>query len=227
MSTVVEARCLHKAFAEHTLIDDVSFTIARGDVIALIGESGAGKSTLLNVIAGLESYDSGTLVVDDTPLAAGDIDPDISAALRRAKIGFVFQAFHLLPHLSVWQNVALPLLLTGTATAEARERAEAILARVGLARRTGARPATLSGGEMQRVALARSIAHEPILLLADEPTGNLDADTADTALTLLDEIVQETGCALLLVTHSDRAAAHCALQWRLAGGALHREATPR
>lgn len=220
LNTVVRAQALHKAFATHTLIDSASFRIERGDVIALVGESGAGKSTLLNVIAGLESFDSGTLEVDGRELVAGRSDPDISARIRRTRIGFVFQAFHLLPHLSVWQNVALPLLLNGAATPEAREQAETMLRRVGLAHRSQARPTTLSGGEMQRVALARSVVHRPVLLLADEPTGNLDADTADSALALLDDIVSETGCALLLVTHSLKAAEHCALQWRLADGVL-------
>ncbi len=192
----------------------------RGESVALLGESGAGKSTLLNLIAGLEPFDEGELQVVGQRLPREDFDPDASAELRRRHIGFVFQAFHLLPHLSVVQNVALPLLLIGNSADQALSCAGDFLRKVDLSKLSSAQPLSLSGGEQQRVALARSLVHEPALLLADEPTGNLDPDSAERALGLMQSVVRESGSALVLVTHSDQASKICDRRVRLIDGQL-------
>lgn len=192
----------------------------RGESVALLGESGAGKSTLLNLIAGLEPFDEGELQVVGQRLPREDFDPDASAELRRRHIGFVFQAFHLLPHLSVVQNVALPLLLIGNSADQALSCASDFLRKVDLSKLSSAQPLSLSGGEQQRVALARSLVHEPALLLADEPTGNLDPDSAERALGLMQSVVRESGSALVLVTHSDQASKICDRRVRLIDGQL-------
>lgn len=189
----------------HWIFRGLNLLLGRGERIALVGPSGSGKSTLLNLVAGLDRPDEGKVRIGGQPLAA--LDEAGRARVRRDAIGFVFQAFHLVNHLSLWQNVAVPLLLQGAAPDEARQRAETLLASLGLGSRSTSLPLTLSGGEQQRVALARALVHEPMLVLADEPTGNLDPETAATALALLDRQAAEHGAALLLVTHSDQAAA--------------------
>jgi putative ABC transport system ATP-binding protein len=171
-----------------------------------MGESGAGKSTLLNLIAGLDSADTGAIRIDGSDLAG--LDDDGRTLLRRARVGFVFQSFHLLPHLSLLENVALPLVLLGVAPGEREVRARGLLAAVGLGVRADDLPRELSGGEMQRVAVARALVHRPALVLADEPTGNLDPESAGTVLDLLGAQVRDAGAAGLLVTHSAAAAAH-------------------
>ena len=187
------------------MLRDVDLTIAAGERIALLGESGSGKSTLLNLIAGLETADSGQIYVGDTAVHA--LNADQAAIFRRRSIGFAFQAFHLLPHLSAQRNVAVPLLLNGIAAAQALEQAREALGRVGLADRAGALPGELSGGEQQRVALMRALIHRPLLVLADEPTGNLDPKSAAGALREIEEQVGRSGAALLIATHSEQAAA--------------------
>jgi len=187
------------------VLRSVSLDVQRGEYVAIVGESGVGKSTLLNLIAGLDPPDTGSIVLKGTDLLA--LDDAACTLLRRASIGFVFQAFHLLPHLTVAQNVALPLALNGVEAAQARTRLAEMLAAVGLAAAAGAYPRELSGGEMQRVAIARALVHRPLLLLADEPTGNLDADTAKQVLALLREQVKRQSGAGILVTHSALAAA--------------------
>ena len=183
----------------------VSLEVRRGEYVAVVGESGVGKSTLLNLIAGLDPPDRGSIALDGADLASlGDAGRTL---LRRSRIGFVFQAFHLLPHLTVAQNVALPLSLNDIDPAQAQARLADMLAAVGLAAAAGAYPRELAGGEMQRVAIARALVHRPLLLLADEPTGNLDAETAKQVLALLREQVKRESGAGILVTHSALAAA--------------------
>jgi putative ABC transport system ATP-binding protein len=180
----------------------VSLALARGEFVALLGESGVGKSTLLNCIAGLDRPDAGRVLVADREVGA--LSDDDAARLRREHLGFVFQAFHVLPHLTVAENVGLPLRLLGRAD---EARVQAVLDAVGLAGLGARYPAQLSGGQLQRVAIARAVVHRPGLILADEPTGNLDPATAERVLSVLRAQVTESGAACLLVTHSAAAAA--------------------
>jgi putative ABC transport system ATP-binding protein len=188
-----------------TLFDGLDLALAPGEFVAVTGESGAGKSTLLNLIAGLDTPDAGQVRIGGVDIAA--LDDDGRTALRRDTVGFVFQAFHVLPHLDLAHNVALPLALQGRAADESIIEAEAMLDAVGLGGRGRAYPRELSGGELQRVAVARALVHRPGLILADEPTGNLDPETAARTLALFVDRVREAGTAVLLVTHSAVAAA--------------------
>ena len=192
---------LAKHYGDTAVFSKVSLQVSSGEFVAIVGESGVGKSTLLNCLAGLDQWDQGSVLLDGQDL--GRLGDEPLARLRRQHIGFVFQAFHVLPHLDVAQNVALPLMLLGQHDAA---RVQAMLAAVGL-QGLGARlPQQLSGGQLQRVAIARALVHRPALLLADEPTGNLDPSTA---LRVLDTLVDQTrqhGAALVLVTHSQAAA---------------------
>jgi putative ABC transport system ATP-binding protein len=183
----------------------VDLDLARGEYVAIMGESGVGKSTLLNLIAGLDLPDSGSITLDEADITA--LDDTARTLLRRDRMGFVFQAFHLLPHLTVTQNVALPLVLIGTVPALRAQRSAEILEAVGIAELAQSYPRELSGGEMQRAAIARALIHRPQLLLADEPTGNLDADSAKHVLALLRDQAKRNAGAGILVTHSAAAAA--------------------
>jgi putative ABC transport system ATP-binding protein len=198
---MLELRELRKSYGGRIVLDGVSHRFEAGEFVAIMGESGVGKSTLLNLIAGLDSPDSGQVLVDGQPMSA--LDDDAATRLRRTRMGFIFQAFHVLPHLTLEQNVALPLLLNH----ESLARAGAMLAAVGLAGRGTDFPRQLSGGELQRVAIARALAHRPALVLADEPTGNLDPDTADSVLELLRREIKANGASAIMVTHSHAAAA--------------------
>ena len=191
--------------AGRVLFKDLQLKLAAGEFVAIMGESGVGKSTLLNLIAGLDLPDAGEVRLDG--VALGGLDDDARTLLRRDRIGFVFQAFHVLPHLTLAQNVALPLALQHMPPAEALSRALAELSAVGLEGRGHDYPRQLSGGELQRVAIARALAHRPALILADEPTGNLDPETAGRILELFEAQVRGQGAAAILVTHSDVAAA--------------------
>jgi putative ABC transport system ATP-binding protein len=187
------------------LFAGLDLTISPGEVVAVMGESGVGKSTLLNLIAGLDVADGGEIAIAGVPLRG--LDDEARTILRRDKIGFVFQAFHVLPHLNLAQNVALPLVLAHTPGRAALERAQSMLEAVGLGGRGADYAAQLSGGELQRVAVARALVHRPALILADEPTGNLDPETGERVLALFSTAVRDLGAAALIVTHSERAAA--------------------
>jgi putative ABC transport system ATP-binding protein len=209
---------IRKSFGGRVVLSEVSLRVAAGEYVAIVGESGSGKSTLLNVIAGLEAPDSGDVVFENTGMNA--LDDDARTVLRRDNFGFVFQAFHVLPHLTVLQNVTLPLLLRGQEKETMEEKARQTLASVGLAGRENGMPRELSGGELQRVAIARALVGEPKLVLADEPTGNLDQDNARQVLALLREQVVAHGAAGILVTHSEAAAATCDRRYRLTSTGL-------
>jgi len=200
------------------VLHDVSLQLAAGQYIAIMGESGAGKSTLLNLIAGLDVPDSGRIVVAGQDVVA--LDDAGRTRLRRARMGFIFQAFHLLPHLSVARNVGLPLALNGAANAAIAPRVEEMLAAVGMLDRQNDLPNQLSGGEMQRVAIARALAHRPSLVLADEPTGNLDEKTADAVFAEFLGLVRGEGTAALVATHNERLAARMDRVVRLHEGRL-------
>ena len=192
---------LAKRYGSSSVFQNVSLSVAPGEFVAIVGESGVGKSTLLNCMAGLDSWDNGTVSLKGVDL--GGLPDDARALLRREHVGFVFQAFHVLPHLDVAQNVALPLLLLGQLD---NARVEAMLGAVGLAGLGARLPQQLSGGQLQRVAIARALIHRPGLLLADEPTGNLDPTTAAKVMDALIAQTREHNAALVLVTHSQAAA---------------------
>jgi len=187
------------------LFRNLDLRVAAGELVAIIGESGVGKSTLLNILAGLDEPDEGNVAIDGTVL--GTLDETARTRLRRERIGFVFQAFHILPYLTLRQNVALPLALVSADAGAANTRAAAMLEAVGLGDRGDGYARDLSGGELQRVAIARALVHRPALILADEPTGNLDPDTAARVLALFADAVRDHGAAGVMVTHSDASAA--------------------
>ena len=198
----LQIRDLAKRYGDAVVFRHVSLDVAPGEFVAIVGESGVGKSTLLNCMAGLDTWDEGSVTLHGAVLAT--LTDDQRALLRRRHVGFVFQAFHVLPHLDVAQNVALPLLLLGQPD---DARVQAMLDAVGLAGLGRRLPQQLSGGQLQRVAIARALVHRPSLLLADEPTGNLDPSTAARVMDALIAQTREHGASLVLVTHSEAAAA--------------------
>ena len=199
---MLELRKLNKGYANgRQVLAGLDYTLAAGEFVAVMGDSGVGKSTLLNLIAGLDHADSGEILIDGVDIAG--LSDEAATRLRRSHFGFIFQAFHVLPHLTLLQNVSLPLLLN----AAAPERAQEMLDAVGLRGRAHDFPRQLSGGELQRVAIARALVHRPRLVLADEPTGNLDPDTAHDVLALLRAELKASGASALMVTHSQAAAA--------------------
>jgi putative ABC transport system ATP-binding protein len=204
---VLSVRNLSKSFSgprAKAVLRDISLELAAGDYVAVMGESGIGKSTLLNLIAGLDRPDSGQVLIDGVELSA--LGDDAATRIRRESMGFVFQAFHVLPYLTVAQNVALPLVLNKIGSKMMDQRVAAMLDAVKLGDRGDSLPRELSGGEMQRVAIARALVHKPRLVFADEPTGNLDPESAGEVLALLRECVKGEGAAGILVTHSQAAA---------------------
>ena len=212
---VVEVEGLAKRYGTSTVFEGVSLRVKPGESVAIVGESGVGKSTLLNCLAGLDTWDAGEVRLCGQALSA--LDDNARALLRRDRVGFVFQAFHVLPHLDVAQNVALPLLLQQRPD---DARVAEVLRAVGLGDLGARLPQQLSGGQLQRVAIARALVHRPALILADEPTGNLDPTTAEQILNLLLAQTQQHGAALVLVTHSDHAAARTQRRLRLSASGI-------
>ncbi len=213
--TLLRVENLGKHYGSTPVFANVQFTVAPGEFVAIVGDSGVGKSTLLNCLAGLDTWDTGSITHGTTDL--GQLDDTARALWRRAHVGFVFQAFHVLPHLDVAQNVALPLMLLGQTDAA---RVQHMLAAVGLEGLGARLPQQLSGGQLQRVAIARALVHRPALLLADEPTGNLDPTTATRVMDLLLAQTREHGASLVLVTHSDAAAARADRVLRLTASGI-------
>ncbi|PIF17120.1 MULTISPECIES: ABC transporter ATP-binding protein [unclassified Acidovorax] len=213
--TLLRVENLGKHYGSTPVFANVQFAVAPGEFVAIVGDSGVGKSTLLNCLAGLDTWDTGSITHGTTDL--GQLDDTARALWRRAHVGFVFQAFHVLPHLDVAQNVALPLMLLGQTDAA---RVQHMLAAVGLEAFSARLPQQLSGGQLQRVAIARALVHRPALLLADEPTGNLDPTTATRVMDLLLAQTRENGASLVLVTHSDAAAARADRVLRLTASGI-------
>jgi putative ABC transport system ATP-binding protein len=216
----LDCRGLRKTYGTRTVLQHLDLQLQAGEYVAIMGESGVGKSTFLNLVAGLDHADQGELLIDGIP--AHTLTDEAATLLRRQKLGFIFQAFHLLPHLSLLQNVSLPLMLNDLP----QDRAMEMLHAVGLAGREHDFPRQLSGGEMQRVAIARALVHRPRLLLADEPTGNLDPDTAADILRLLKGEIRSSGAAAIIVTHSPLAAASADRVLVLTRDGLRQQNTP-
>jgi putative ABC transport system ATP-binding protein len=220
--TAIELRQLSKSFTEgrrrHVVLNDVSADFLSGETIAVRGRSGSGKSTLLNLIGGIDTPDAGRIVVAGIDLTG--LNERDRTLFRREHIGFVYQAFNLVPTLSVADNIRLVLELNGVSARDGQQRIEQLLDAVGLADRADSYPDVLSGGEQQRVAIARALCHEPAVVIADEPTGNLDDTTAEIVLELLDRLVRERGGTMLIATHSARIASVCDREVEIHGGRL-------
>jgi lipoprotein-releasing system ATP-binding protein len=220
---VLELQGIEKAYlcgtpGEVSVLNGLNLTLKRGEIVALVAPSGAGKSTLLHIAGLLDSADAGRVTIGGRD--ASDLPDRERTALRRSEVGFVYQFHHLLPEFSALENVVLPQLAAGVARAKANARGQALLAQVGVAARADHRPAALSGGEQQRVAFCRALANAPRLLLADEPTGNLDPATADQVFAVLMDLVRSTGLAALIATHNMELAARMDRVLRLEGGRL-------
>ncbi len=211
-------RSYHEGGCEHVVLDKLDGDIASGEVVALLGSSGSGKSTLLNIIGGIDAPSAGRVVIGGVDITG--LDEAARTLFRRRHIGFVYQFFNLVATLTVEENLLLPLELNGWPAAKAHDRARLMLQQVGLAERAGSFPDQLSGGEQQRVALARALVHEPDLVLADEPTGNLDAENGRQVLDLLERLVREQGRTLMLVTHSQAVASRADRIFTLRQGRL-------
>ncbi len=221
---MIELREVSRSYGEAKpvpALGSVNLQIGQGERVAVMGPSGSGKSTLLNLICGLDQPTTGAILIDAVDIAA--LDDDARTRLRRERIGMIFQTFNLLPTLTAIENVALPLRLQGLVRKEAESRAAAMLRRVGLADRLTHRPDQLSGGERQRMAIARALIFNPPVLLADEPTGNLDSQTGDEILDLLAELHAELNMTILLVTHNEEAARFCDRIIRLRDGRIIRD----
>lgn len=209
---------LGKAFATRMILNDLNFSVQTGERVALMGPSGSGKSTLLNCLGGLDRPDTGKILLNGRDITA--LDGEALAAVRRREVTHIFQFFHLLPTLTARENIAFPLHLCGVPKPERDQRVASLLAAVGLESRAEAPPSQLSGGEMQRVAIARALAPRPALILADEPTGNLDSVTGGRILDLLESLCSEAKTALLLVTHDPHTTRICARTLHLLDGRM-------
>lgn len=222
MTATVSLDNLCKSYQEGTsrreVLSGLTMEVGSGEAVALLGASGSGKSTLLNIISGLVIPDSGSVLVDNVELSK--LSAEARTLFRRERIGFVFQFFHLIPTLTVMENLRLPLQLNGKDDEAGAERAQSLLERVGLADRADSFPDRLSGGEQQRVAICRALVHQPPVVLADEPTGNLDGKTADEVLKLVLDLTSEEKVALVVVTHSESVAEQCSRIVRMAEGRL-------
>ncbi|MGJ8723548.1 MAG: ABC transporter ATP-binding protein [Roseibacillus sp.] len=209
MSAFIEIKDLSKSYSKGkvtiTPLEGLTLTVEKGDFLALMGPSGSGKTTLLNLVAGIDSPTSGSLHIDNNDVAK--LSRAQLAKWRSRHVGYIFQLYHLVPILSAFENVELPLLLTKLSKAERREKVNSALELVGLADRANHRPTELSGGQEQRVAIARAIVHNPSLLVADEPTGDLDRESADSILALLSSLADDHGKTIVMVTHDPKAAA--------------------
>jgi putative ABC transport system ATP-binding protein len=221
--TLLRVERVSKSYQTRCVLDRVSFTLAAGERVALVGPSGCGKTTLLNCLGGVDRADSGSIRLDGAALEK--LSSDGLAALRRQRIGTIFQFFHLLPTLTAFENVELPMQLLNVPPRERRSRGMELLERVKLTQRADAFPGQLSGGEMQRVAIARALAHQPALILADEPTGNLDSVNGENILDLLAQLSTERRTALLMVTHSPDAARICHRSLHMRDGVIVKETT--
>lgn len=219
---MLELRHVSKSYREaqslRTVLEDINLEVRRGEFVAVTGRSGTGKSTLLNLVSGIDVPDNGSIVLDGVELTA--LDERARTLKRRSTVGFVFQFFNLIPTLSVAENLMLPLELIGTPREAAHERVEAMLARVDLASRAESFPDRLSGGEQQRVAVARALVHEPEIVLADEPTGNLDVETGRVVLALLSSMTRDADKTLIIVTHSEEAARQAGRVLRIEDGRI-------
>ncbi len=215
---VMEARNVCKAYEERPVLRSIDLVLRAGERLALCGPSGSGKTTLLNCLGGVDRVDSGSLILEGTPMQS--LSSEDLALLRRRRIGTIFQFFHLLPTLTAAENVELPLQLLGISSAERAQRVDEMLQKVNVAHRADALPGQLSGGEMQRVAVARALIHRPGLILADEPTGNLDSVNGDRVLSLLQALSEESQTALVLVTHSEDATRICHRKVHLKDGSI-------
>lgn len=220
-ATVLRVERVSKNYGTRRVLNEVSFTLAAGERVALVGPSGCGKTTLLNCLGGVDRADSGSIRLNTAALEK--LSSDELATLRRERIGTIFQFFHLLPTLSAFENVELPMQLLNVPTRERRTRGMELLERVKLTHRAEAFPGQLSGGEMQRVAIARALAHRPELILADEPTGNLDSVNGENILDLLAELSTELKIAMLMVTHSPDAARICHRSLHMRDGVIVKE----
>ncbi len=207
-----------KAYGSRRVLDEVSFAVRAGERVALTGPSGSGKTTLLNCLGGVDRPDSGSIRIGERSIQK--IDSNTLAEMRRRDIGTVFQFFHLLPTLTAAENIELPLQLMGVPADERRDRIQILMSRVGVSHRAAALPGQMSGGEQQRVAIARALVHRPVLVLADEPTGNLDSKNGAIILELLRELTDELSTTLVLVTHSEEAAAICHRRIELRDGRI-------
>ncbi len=218
----VALRAVSKSYFDQgqrrVVLDNISLEVERGEFVAILGSSGSGKTTLLNLIGGIDTPDGGAIAIDGNEVTA--LNDSARTRFRRRRVGMVFQLFNLIPTLTVWENVLLPAELEGTVDSKRRDHAASLLKRVGLDDRTSAFPDRLSGGEQQRVAIVRALAHEPLVVLADEPTGNLDAENSGRVLALLLELTREAGRTLLMATHDHEIARQASRICRISGGTL-------